>query len=332
MCSRRTRVALVAALAVGGLAGAGPVSAQAGAQARLGEGELLRQLDAAMPELEEARRAVEGALARRAREAAARPRRPTDVVEVGPLRVVTLPEQAELAAELFEEVWREDFHSVVGSPALAAHVFAFQWGWRSVQPLDVDAEAHGATAVQRVEVTRSWVRTRRVARARIRDSVWDALRKDLPEGTPLAEWVGRTGYPSVQRVSRLVTMVPSDLYRSCLEGEDAACLAGLGLATTATTERGLPPETTTMVLLEAVRLGGAGAWQRLVGVAGAQPLDALERVAGVAPEAVVASWRTALLDERPEVHAGLGSQSARVIVWLIFLAMFAARSSRWRLT
>jgi hypothetical protein len=38
-----------------------------------------------------------------------------------------------------------------------------------------------------------------------------------------------------------------------------------------------------------------------------------------------------VLNERPEIHDGLGAQASRVLLWVLALAAFAMRSTRWRL-
>ncbi|HUP52200.1 MAG TPA: hypothetical protein VM198_06980 [Longimicrobiales bacterium] len=324
----RTALAVAVPLAVAATLATTDLAAQQTASPPT-EAELLRRIESLRLGHEEARVAAEAAERRRALDAAARPRLAALIVEVGPLRIVTLPEQAELAADLFGDVWRESFDAVAGSPALAEHVFVFQWAWRRVEPLSVDAAATGGAPVHRVELTRAWARTRGVARARIRDAVWEVLRSDIPDDSPLAGWTTRTGYPSTQRVARLVTMSPLETNRACLAGETSACLAALGLAADAMS---VPPETPAMLLLEAIRIGGDGAWARLLEASEAAPLDALAHAAGVDTDALLAAWRTAVLNERPELHAGLGAQAARVLLWMLALAACAMRSTRWRLT
>jgi hypothetical protein len=316
-------VALVASATVGsaGATGQEPTSSPT-------EEELLRRIESLRPVLEEARTAMESAERQRELDEAARPRRATEIVRVGPLRILTLPEQAELAADLFGQVWREDFAGVTGSPALTGHLFVFQWAWRRGERLYIEPESTVAAPARRVELTRAWVTTRGAARSRIRDAVWAALRSDLPESSPLGSWVGSAGYPSAERVSRLVTTTQVDTHQACLEGDTNGCLTALGLAGG---EMTVPPETPAMVLLEAIRLGGDGAWERLLEDRDAAPLDALAHAAGVDADAVVAEWRTSVLNERSEIHAGLTGQAGRVLLWVLALAAFAMRSTRWRL-
>jgi hypothetical protein len=329
--SRRARVGIrlsSAAIAAGALAIAlGAAAANATAQqsdARPTEEELLRRIESLVPEVEAARRAASAAEERAAREAAARPRAPTEVVRVGPLRILTLPAHAEVTNELFTDVWREHFAAFAGSAALADHLFVFQWGWGRPEPLFVDPSSE---PVRRLELTRAWVRTRSVARLRIRSALWAALTTDLPEAAPLRRWLGTAGYPETERIARLVAGTPSVTGRACLEGDTDSCLAALGLAGE---EMTFARETSASLLVEAVRLGGGGAWERLLQRSDAPPLEALTHAAGVDADELLDAWRLTLLGQAPEFHAGLGGQAGRVLLWVLILVACTTRSTRWR--
>lgn len=298
------------------------------AGAPLDEEELLRRISALLPVLGEARSAAAAAERRRALEAEAEPRPPTEVVRVGPLSIVVPPDQAELAATLFAQVWSESFEGVTGSPALAAHAFVFQWAWRRPEPLRIDPAESGHAALQRVELTRAWARTRGAAESRIREAIWTVLRRDLPERSRLDAWIGPASYPEGQRVARRLIGTSSEANTACLEGETEACRRALGLAGA---ERSVPLDAPAMVLLEAVRRGGEGAWPRLLERSDAEPLDALAHAARTDDEAVLAVWRERVLAERPEVHAGLAGQAARALLWVLALGALAMKSTRWRL-
>ena len=289
---------------------------------------LLSRIEELLPVLEEARSAAEAAERRRALELEARSRRPTEVFHVGPLQIVAPPEQAALAAALFQEVWSASFEGVTGSPALARHVFVFQWAWRTPGPLRVDPAESGRSAVERVELTRAWSRTRSAARSRIRDAIWTTLRGDLADDSPVGRWIGSAGYPLGQQVARSVTGT-SAAGGACLTGDAEACRRGLGL----TPEEGSAPlEARAMLLLEAVRMGGEDAWPRLLERSGADPLPALSYAAGTDGEAVLAAWRERVVAERPDIHTSLAGQAARALLWVIALGALAMKSTRWRLT
>jgi hypothetical protein len=309
------------------LAGAASSAAQQ-AGSSLTEDELVRRTEALRPELEEARAAAEAALRRRELEAVARPRPATEIVRVGPLEIVTPPEQSTVVESLVGEVWREHFGGFEASPALASHLFVFQWAWGRVEPLRVDPVETGHIALKRIELTRAWVRTPGIAKERIREALWDVLTRDIPITLPLRKWVGWTGYPSAERVARLVAITPSEANQDCLGGETAGCLVALGLSVG---EMSVPPEAPAMLMLEAVRVGGDGAWERLLDRRDADPLDALIAAAGVDADVLLSAWRASLVEARPQVHAGLAAQGGRVLLWLIALAAAAMRSTRWRL-
>ena len=291
------------------------------------EQDLLRRIDFLLPVLDQAR-AAESAARERQRLEEARLPAVTELVRVGPLHVLAPPDQAELAADLFGATWREHFEWASGSPSLAEHVFVFQWRWRSAEPLRIDPAATGHAGLQRVELTRAWARTRAAAQARVREAIWSVLRTDLPAGSPMAAWIGSNAYPVTERVSRRVITTASEPGRACVGGRTDACHVALGLAGD---ERTLPPEAPGMVLLEAVRLGGEGAWERLVERGDAAPVEALEHVAGADLESVITAWQSSVLAARPEVHAGLGWQAVRTLIWVLALMAFAMRSTRWRL-
>jgi hypothetical protein len=89
-------------------------------------------------------------------------------------------------------------------------------------------------------------------------------------------------------------------------------------------------EATASVLVEAVRLGGGGAWERLLERSDAPPLEALTHAAGIDADALLDAWRLTLIGQAPDFHAGLGGQAGRVFLWVLILVACTARSTRWR--
>lgn len=85
------------------------------------------------------------------------------------------------------------------------------------------------------------------------------------------------------------------------------------------------------LLWYAVQRGGAGAWSRLLGQAGASPLAALEAASGLNGPELVAGWRDSVLEGRSEHRAGLGSLTLTSLLWILLFIALAARSTRWRL-
>lgn len=378
---RVTRLGTALGLALAGTLAAPPLASSA----QQTEEELLGRLEALREPLEEARVAAEAAAERRELGRARRDRAPTDTVQVGAFRVVTLRDQAELARELFAEVRREDYGNVSRSPGLEERLFTFQWSTR-LRNIHVEPQGPPTT---RIELYRFALRTREAVKARIRDAVGAALLEDLPWGTPLREWAWRPGAaPDFADVYRMLAVEPSEANRACLAGDVGACRAALGLgidddgslAAWFTPEerrrlvarnssvRSLPldrddpvmrrcyedhdvaacdeilrneltwmrlstaPSPSHLSLLwYAVRRGGEGAWERLMEGLDAHPLEALAYASGMDADALLASWRAAVVESRPQAYAGIGATRWTVFFWILILAALAMRSTRWRL-
>lgn len=80
----------------------------------------------------------------------------------------------------------------------------------------------------------------------------------------------------------------------------------------------------------ALERGGPGAWNRLVRDPSTTPEEALAGAAGVPLDELVADWRSWVVRSRPETQAGLGGDSLLTILWILFFAALATRSTRWR--
>jgi hypothetical protein len=223
MCKRT----LFALFALGAIAvGARPAVAQES------DADLVRRVEELQALVEQAQRDVTDASGRQVVAALDRQRGLTETVQVGPIRILALVEQADLAAELFEEVWREDFSAVTGSPSLERSVFTFEW-WGTGQPAELywGAQTPGADrlVVRRVEVPRLWVPTRDGVRAEIRQALWTAFRDDFPNDSPMREWLYESGYATAGETYRLLATRWPGVSRACLGGDSDACTIGLGL-------------------------------------------------------------------------------------------------------
>ncbi|MBM4184445.1 MAG: hypothetical protein FJ207_09485 [Gemmatimonadetes bacterium] len=200
------------------------------ASAQSNETEILERIERLQVEVREAGRAATDAVGRVAMEEAARTRVPTERVRVGPFDILTVADQAELAAELFEEVWREDFAGLDGSPALTSSIFTFEW-W-TTQPAGIYmypvVPGEGGPAVHRIEVHRQWVPTRGGLKLAVRTAIWNAVREDLLQGTPLRAWVEAAGIMTTPDVYRSLATMTSDLGHACIGAEIRACMVGLG--------------------------------------------------------------------------------------------------------
>jgi hypothetical protein len=222
-------------IAVGALVGLTMlVAASNPAYAQQSEAELLSRIDSLRLELEDARVEVVNFVNRNMTEGAAERRAATRTFEVGPFRVMAPTEQVELAAEIFESVWREDFHAITGSPSLRRSIFTFEW-WRT-RPLEVYTVAmmdESGLVVRRIELARAWVLTREALRSHVRDAVWAALRDDFPIGTPMRSWLADIRYVGPEDAYRSLAMIGTGASRSCLAGDVAACSATLRLSSPA---------------------------------------------------------------------------------------------------
>jgi len=352
------------------------------------EATLLRRIDSLRVELEDATDDIVSVMNRRTTERADERRAATTTFEIGPLRVMAPIEQADLAAEIFESVWREDFHAITGSPSLDRSIFTFEW-WRT-QPAEVYLVAmtdEPGRVVRRIEISRTWVLTRDALRAHVRDAIWTALRDDFPIGTQMRSWVADTRYVGDEDAYRSLATIGNGASRSCLTGDIQGCSITLRLSSagpaqladwftppqrqnmvrratqpwTARVDRldpaavscldrddigacdtvlaridwveGVPTATEVLVsaLWHAVGVGGEGAWERAIQDPGASPHEVLERASGLSTDSLVTDWRSVLLERRPAVHAGLGKSALVALFWILILAGFAMRSTRWRL-
>lgn len=120
-------------------------------------------------------------------------------------------------------------------------------------------------------------------------------------------------------------------FPSCVDGTDpSACLAFLE------SQQGrdftpLHGVVRGSVVGYALRLGGNGAWVRLV-EARDRPVDeALAHTAGVSVDQLVGEWRAWVVAGRPAVHGSLASRSVFAMMWIVLFAALAMRSTRWRL-
>jgi hypothetical protein len=60
------------------------------------------------------------------------------------------------------------------------------------------------------------------------------------------------------------------------------------------------------------------------------PEDALSYSAGIPLDDLVAEWRAWIGTNRPEAYAGIGGKSGLALLWFVFFAALATRSTRWR--
>lgn len=82
---------------------------------------------------------------------------------------------------------------------------------------------------------------------------------------------------------------------------------------------------------EALRMGGEGAYTRLNAHPELPIRTRLAEAANMPVDQLIGEWRTKVMASRPNVQAGLLWSPITLLVWLVVLALFAMRSSRWRL-
>jgi hypothetical protein len=154
---------------------------------------------------------------------------PVDTIPVGPLRIVTLPGQQELAREVFQEAWTSFSPLVRGSEhVLSDHLFVFRYGWRT-GGMYLDGEK-----IHNVEMSRRWGMSR--LQQKVRRGLGEALRDALPpDSSGLARWVGDlplTPPEDWSWIYRELAATPSMVVRECYEGELPMCWEALGLTET----------------------------------------------------------------------------------------------------
>lgn len=76
--------------------------------------------------------------------------------------------------------------------------------------------------------------------------------------------------------------------------------------------------------------GGPGAWGRLIEDPEMSVEEAISYAAGIPLDELVAQWRSWVVTNRPEAYAGIGAKSALALLWVLFFAALATRSTRWR--
>ncbi len=209
---------MIAAVALG-LSWAQGVESQSRSDA-----DLLEDVEALIPEYQAALSARD---ARRLElQASARPSpTPTEVGQVGPIRIVTLPDELEVATSLFEEVWREDFPWIAESPSVRAYTFVFQWR-AQLQMFEVSRGPD--EPVMRIDLSRVWAPSREHAKDGIRDALARALLQDFPPRSPMSQWMTARGFPDEASAYRLLAISTESAAQGCYAGRIDACGVALG--------------------------------------------------------------------------------------------------------
>jgi len=221
-----TGALILAAAFPGTLEGApltrGPLTS---AQARATPQEsLLARVDSLERRFVQAQRAAAVAAASRRTEVRSRMREiPTETLTVRGMRIVTRPEHAGEASEIFAEVVAAHFAGIESS-SLAEWRFAYDVKTRAGREtlrLEGERVAH--------VVLESWA-PRSDAVAMVRGAVAQAIVNDLA-GSALATWADGDPFVSQDAAAlyRTLASTPSRSLGACLQGSDASCLASTGL-------------------------------------------------------------------------------------------------------
>ena len=188
------------------------------AQAASTDSELERELARLTPLYEAARLEAERSEALRA---GAQPVVDQEIVTVGPLTIVTTPDDAELARRLFEEEWARYAPIARGrTESLERFTFVFQRG--NDRQLSVSGPAR--------DVKGGPTETEMRMRGRVRGALGNAVKELLP-GQPGGEFIGPYTLgvgPTLELVYRDLAAAPLAITQACFAGDMAACWRALG--------------------------------------------------------------------------------------------------------
>lgn len=93
----------------------------------------------------------------------------------------------------------------------------------------------------------------------------------------------------------------------------------------------LPGSVRESLLAFAIEQGGDGAWDRLTEDPSMPAGPALEYASAMPLDALVAGWRELVVSSRPRTFGDLLPRSGLTLMWIVFFAALAMRSTRWRL-
>ena len=119
----------------------------------------------------------------------------------------------------------------------------------------------------------------------------------------------------------------SSIYDGCVERqEDASCRDFLA---SSHIEPPLPPNIRETLVLEALRMGGEGAYGRLRRASGSVE-ERLSAAAGVSGDSLITTWRAALIDAAGQPTSTTVPIGLTAVFWALTFAAIGLRSTRWR--
>ena len=360
------------------------LSLPAPTRAQQTEQELVQHLDSLLPLLRQAQE--ESRAAKEAQREAMETRVVTEEVDVGLVRVMVVPGQADIARDVIGPIWEREYAPWVdASPNLASDRVFFEWTAGDFTSLRIIS--YEVRAVQGARF-----RSRAYMERGVRQVISETLKDDIRHSSFYQDWNthGFKAPEAPQNLYREAFTSPSFVARACVTGDDRGCLAAFGLVGGETRlsdwyntqERRLlvmrnasrfsgngaeevarcrggateacdgllndywrnwtqgrdrlwahpfQADLRTSLLWYALQQGGQGAWSRLLEHQSEPPLAVLEAASGMSGEALVAGWRSWLMEHRPVTKAGLGSVALGALFWIALLFALATRSTRWRL-
>jgi hypothetical protein len=321
MSRRRLHTVLVTLLGVTGTVNAAPAWAQAPGTTQAARAELGARIDSLVAVYEQHAKLLKRRDSLRAARAVVlrTDSLRTDTVTVGPFLFVdrTVPAPGAIAA--LEDAW-QSYENSVGRAAerLSGIVIT-----RSLLRSDL-VEAGSHQRVHRFEPMATGRLDHAAAAKRVIVSIlMDAMPVAVSEwldGAGLIEpsslaWAYRDLATSGSRSARGCFARDVQACRTALTGDEAADLAAITRAS---------------LLQHVLAIGGTESYARLLDDAP----DVATRLAHAADrpiDEVMISWRSAVQDARPRALAGIAQAGVWTVAWLIGFALFAMRSTRWRL-
>lgn len=156
--------------------------------------------------------------------------------------------------------------------------------------------------------------------------VWGALVKVMP--SEVRDWLDGGLHADDSRMWAYRDLATSGHpeARRCLDRHIPSCV----LAIVGDDAAEMNAHTRASLLRHALDVGGDGSWARLF-VDAPDVSGRLSSAAGLPITELVSSWRAAVQEARPNVHAGVARAGLWTLLWLAGLALLATRSTRWRL-
>jgi hypothetical protein len=121
------------------------------------------------------------------------------------------------------------------------------------------------------------------------------------------------------------------VYQCVQQRQDSTCIGIFSSPRGNTALMPLSPGARATLLHQAIRMGGAGALDRLLSDSTASVSGALANVARSDIDSVVSAWHDTIMESRPTASAGLGLSVIVTLMWVLIFTALALRSTRWRL-